>query len=67
MGRLTSGKWTTGNNNELARSTNKSKCIHRAPESQSAYTMKRFLRLEIPVDTYPNVCALHSYILYIST
>lgn len=26
-----------------------------APASPSSYTVKRILRLEIPVDTYPNV------------
>ena len=28
-----------------------------APASPSSYTVKRILRLEIPVDTYPNVRA----------
>jgi len=27
-----------------------------APASPSSFTVKRILRLEIPVDTYPNVC-----------
>ena len=29
-----------------------------APASPSSYTVKRILRLEIPVDTYPNVCTV---------
>lgn len=28
-----------------------------APASPSSYTVKKILRLEIPVDTYPNVSA----------
>lgn len=31
-----------------------------APASPSSYTVKRILRLEIPVDTYPNVSHLHT-------
>lgn len=34
-----------------------------APASPSSYTVKRILRLEIPVDTYPNV----SLVLYAIT
>lgn len=43
-----------------------------APASPSSLTVKRILRLEIPVDTYPNVisaevqmsfCLLHKHIL----
>ncbi|KAF9680129.1 hypothetical protein SADUNF_Sadunf06G0089100 [Salix dunnii] len=30
-----------------------------APASPSSYTVKRILRLEIPVDTYPNVCTFN--------
>ncbi|KAJ8761665.1 hypothetical protein K2173_004441 [Erythroxylum novogranatense] len=37
-------EWTSWNDNGLA------KC----PASPSSYTVKRILRLEIPVDTYPN-------------
>lgn len=43
-----------------------------APASPSSYTVKRILRLEIPVDNYPNVrsfcklafCCLLSYLLF---
>lgn len=32
-----------------------------APASPSSYTVKRILRLEIPVDTYPNVSSYVNY------
>lgn len=34
-----------------------------APASPSSYTVKRILRLEIPVDTYPNV-SFHTMLVY---
>ena len=36
-----------------------------APASPSSFTVKRILRLEIPVDTYPNV-SFSTNISYIS-
>lgn len=34
-----------------------------APASPSSYTVKRILRLEIPVDTYPNVSFTHKLLI----
>lgn len=37
-----------------------------APASPSSYTVKRILRLEIPVDTYPNVSFILKMLVYTS-
>lgn len=35
-----------------------------APASPSSYTVKRILRLEIPVDTYPNVISISCFMFW---
>ena len=36
-----------------------------APASPSSLTVKRILRLEIPVDTYPNVCSVEVQMFFV--
>lgn len=35
-----------------------------APPSPNSYIVKKILRLEIPVDTYPNVCYLFFFFYF---